>query len=353
MPKRAGAAGARRAALGRGVRARAGHFYRLVISTRPRYNELSIINEEGGMGVWLEGKPVADKIREQVKAEVAHFRQTRGKVPGLIGVLVGENAASQSYLRMKEKACQTLGLYGRILYLPAMTTRDELKARIEEMNGDDMVDAILVQLPLPKGFDTYEVISWIRPDKDVDGIHPFSLGLLLQNLPGLRACTPLGVLELIKSTGERIEGKDVVVIGRSLIVGKPLATMLTNENGTVTICHSKTKNLAQVAARADILIAAMGKPGFVGPDFVKEGALVIDVGSNAVSDAAVVRELFGSDPKREKEIQDKGYTWVGDVQPRVIEKAGWLTPSPGGVGPLTIAMLMKNTLEAFKRRHRL
>ena len=250
---------------------------------------------------------------------------------------------------MKEKACQALGLYGRILHLPAMTTPDEFKARIEELNGDDMVDGILVQLPLP-GLNTHEVISWIRPDKDVDGIHPYSLGLLLQNQPGLRACTPLGVLELIKSTGVRIEGKDVVVIGRSLIVGKPLAAMLTNENGTVTICHSKTKNLAQVAARADILIAAMGKPGFVGPEFVKDGAVVIDVGSNAVSDAAVVRALFGDDPKREKDIQDKGYTWVGDVQPRVIEKAGWLTPSPGGVGPLTIAMLMKNTLEAFKRR---
>ena len=305
------------------------------------------------MGTWLEGKPVADRIRENVRQEAEHYQQAHGAVPGLVGVLVGENPASQSYLRMKEKACQSLGFFGQILYLPGDTTRDGLKIRIEALNDDGKVDGILVQLPLPKGFDTHEVISWIDPEKDVDGIHPYSLGLLLQNLPGPRACTPLGVLELIKSTGERIEGKDVVVIGRSLIVGKPLAAMITNENGTVTICHSKTKDLAGVAARADILVAAMGKPGFVGPEYVKAGAVVIDVGSNAVTDPAVVRALFGDDPKRGKEIQDKGYTWVGDVQPRVIDKAKWLTPSPGGVGPLTIAMLMKNTLEAFKRRRRI
>lgn len=302
------------------------------------------------MGIWLEGKPVAERIRERVKAEVARHRESLGSVPGLVGVLVGENPASQSYLRMKEKACQSLGLSGRVLALAADTPPGDLKKVIDGLNADDSVDAILVQLPLPKGFDTQDVISWIDPRKDVDGIHPASLGLLLQNEPGSRACTPLGCLELIKSTGVAIEGKDVVVIGRSLIVGKPLAAMITNENGTVTICHSKTKNLAQVAARADILAAAMGKPGFVGPEFVKEGAVVIDVGSNSVSDKNVVRGLFGEDAKRFKEIDDRGYTWIGDVQPRVIDKAGWLTPSPGGVGPLTIAMLMSNTLDCFKRR---
>ncbi|MCX6559824.1 MAG: bifunctional 5,10-methylenetetrahydrofolate dehydrogenase/5,10-methenyltetrahydrofolate cyclohydrolase [Candidatus Aminicenantes bacterium] len=305
------------------------------------------------MGQWLEGKPVADKIREQVKAEVAAAREASGKVPGLVGVLVGDNPASQSYLRMKEKACQNLGLFGQIQYLPAGISRLDLKARIEGLNADDRVDGILVQLPLPKGYDTQEVISWIDPGKDVDGIHPISLGLLLQNQPCLSACTPRGCLELIRSTGTAIEGKDVVVIGRSLIVGKPLSVMITNENGTVTICHSKTKDLPGVCARADILVAAMGKPGFVGPEFVKEGAVVIDVGSNAIGDKALVRRLFGEDPRREKEIDDKGYTWVGDVQPRVIDKAAWLTPSPGGVGPLTIAMLMRNTLDAFKRRHKL
>lgn len=305
------------------------------------------------MGVWLEGKPLADQIRAGVKDEVEYYRAKTGKVPGLTGVLVGDNPASQSYLRMKEKACLSLGINGRIRSLPADAPRDRLKSLISELNADDNVDAILVQLPLPEGVDTYEVISWIDPAKDVDGIHPQSLGLLLQNQPCLRACTPLGCLELIRSTGTIIEGKDVVVIGRSLIVGKPLAAMLVNENASVTTCHSKTKDLAQVCARADILIAAMGKPGFVGPEFIKPGAVVIDVGSNAVQDKAVVRKLFGEDVKRLQEVDEKGYTWVGDVQPKVIDKAGWLTPSPGGVGPLTIAMLMKNTLEAFKMRHRL
>jgi methylenetetrahydrofolate dehydrogenase (NADP+) / methenyltetrahydrofolate cyclohydrolase len=302
------------------------------------------------MGAWLEGKPVADRIREGVKGEVARLKESLGEIPGLVGVLVGDNPASQSYLRMKEKACQSLGLAGRILTLAADTPPDRLKAAIDGLNADEAVDAILVQLPLPKGFDTQAVISWIDPRKDVDGIHPWSLGLLVQNEPGPRACTPLGCLELIKSTGVSIEGKDVVIIGRSLIVGKPLAAMITNENGTVTICHSKTRDLAKVAARADILIAAMGKPGFVGPEFVKDGAVVIDVGSNSVSDKDVVRKLFGEDAKRFKEIDERGYTWIGDVQPRVIDKAAWMTPSPGGVGPLTIAMLMRNTLDCFKRR---
>jgi len=302
------------------------------------------------MGIWLEGKPVADRVRVAVREEVDRLLQRTGRSPGLTGVLVGDNPASQSYLRMKEKACASLGLRGRILVLPADLPPERLRAVLEELNADDEVDGILVQLPLPRGFDTQDVISWIDPRKDVDGIHPTNLGLLLQNEPGPRACTPLGCLELIAATGVPVEGRDVVIIGRSLIVGKPLAALVTNANGTVTICHSKTKNLPEVAARADILVAAMGKPGFVGPEFVKEGAVVIDVGSNAVSDPDLVRRLFGEDAKRLKEIAEKGYTWVGDVKPGVIDKAGWLTPSPGGVGPLTIAMLMRNTLEAFKRR---
>ncbi len=302
------------------------------------------------MGQWLEGKPVADKIRDGVKTEVAECLKATGKKPGLVGVLVGDNPASQSYLRMKAKACDSLGLFGEIQVYPADIARLDFKARLEALNADDRVDGILVQLPLPKGHDTQEVISWIDPDKDVDGIHPVSLGRLVQNQPCLSACTPRGCLALIRSTGTPIEGRDVVVVGRSLIVGKPLSLMITNENGTVTVCHSKTKDLAAVCARADILVAAMGKPGFIGPEYVKEGAVVIDVGSNAVGDKDLVRRLFGPDPKREAEIEAKGYTWVGDVRPDVIHKAAWLTPSPGGVGPLTIAMLMRNTLDAFKRR---
>ena len=302
------------------------------------------------MGTWLEGKPLADKIREDVARGVAHYKQTRGTVPGLVAVIVGDNAASQSYVRMKEKACQALGLWSEVQRLPASTTMAELTARIDELNAADHVDGILIQLPLPGHLNSHEVISRLRPDKDVDGFHPYSLGLLLENRPGLRPCTPTGIVELIKSTGTRIEGSDVVVIGRSMIVGKPLAAMFTNENGTVTVCHSKTKDLAQVAARADILVAAMGKTAFVGPEFVKPGAVVIDVGMNSVSDKAKVEELYGQDPKRQKDLQEKGYTLIGDVDPRLIDKAGYLTPVPGGIGLLTIAMLMRNTLKAFKHR---
>ncbi len=305
------------------------------------------------MGIWLEGKTLAEKIKEEVRQEVDFHKQTKAVVPGLVGILVGDNRSSQVYLKSKEKACQSLGLWSQILSFPAGLPASELHARIEELNENDQVDGILVQLPLPPGLDPHQVISWIRPDKDVDGIHPYSLGLLLENQPGLRTCTPQGVIELLKFNQIPIAGKDVVVIGRSLIVGKPLAAMFTNENGTVTVCHSKTKDLPQVAARADILVAAMGKTAFVGPEFVKPGATVIDVGINSVSDSAKVEELYGQDPKRQKDLQEKGYTLIGDVDPRIIEKAGYLTPVPGGVGLLTIAMLMKNTLEAFKRRRKI
>jgi methylenetetrahydrofolate dehydrogenase (NADP+)/methenyltetrahydrofolate cyclohydrolase len=304
------------------------------------------------MGTWLEGKTLAEKVKEEVREEVAFFKNTKDAVPGLVGILVGDNRSSQVYLRSKEKACQSLGIWSQILTFPAGTNAPGLRAKIEELNENDHVDGILVQLPLPPGLNSHEVISWIHPDKDVDGIHPYSLGLLLENRPGMRTCTPQGIIELIKFNHIPIEGKDVVVIGRSMIVGKPLAAMFTNENGTVTVCHSKTKDLAQVAARADILVAAMGKTAFVGPEFVKPGAVVIDVGMNSVSDKAKVEELYGQDPKRQKDLEEKGYTLIGDVDPRLIDKAGYLTPVPGGIGLLTIAMLMRNTLEAFKHRRK-
>jgi len=305
------------------------------------------------MGTWIEGKALADKIKEDIRLEVAHFQKTVHKVPGLIGILVGENKASQIYLRSKEKASQGLGIASQILTFPPDMEAKALKEEIGELNERDDVDGILVQLPLPAHLDAHDIICAISPAKDVDGLHPFSLGSLLANQPGLRPCTPLGIVELLKFQSIRIEGKEAAVIGRSLIVGKPLAAMLTNENATVTICHSKTGGLPAVAARADILVAAMGKAGFVGPEFVKEGATVIDVGINRVSDTERIRELFGKDEKREKDLTDKGYTVVGDVDPRAIERAAYLTPVPGGVGLLTVAMLMKNTLQAFKRRRNL
>ena len=302
------------------------------------------------MGIWLEGKTLADRIKEDVKQQAARFKETRGKVPGLVAVLVGDNSASQVYVRSKEKACKTLGLFSEVQKYAANITPAFLQERIEELNSRDEIDGILVQLPLPAQIDPYAIICCLSPDKDVDGLHPFSLGTILANKTGLRPCTPLGVLELLRNNKIPLEGQDAVVIGRSLLVGKSLAAMLTNENSSVTICHSKTRNLDQVCARADILIAAMGKAAFVKPEFVKPGAVVIDVGINSVSDPAEVKKYFGDDEKRQMDLKAKGYTLVGDVHPAVFERAGAMTPVPGGVGPLTIAMLMRNTLEAFKRR---
>jgi len=302
------------------------------------------------MGNWLEGKALAEKIKQDVREEVARHQLTRHQVPGLIGVLVGDNRSSQIYLKSKEKACQSVGIASRILTYPGDIAPAALKAEIEELNRRDDVDGILVQLPIPAHFDTHEIISAVSPAKDVDGIHPFNLGCLMANQPGPRPCTPLGIIELLKSSGVAMAGRDAVIIGRSLIVGKPVAAMLTNENATVSVCHSKTRDLAEVAARADILVAAIGKPAFVTPAFVKPGATVIDVGINRVSDRDLVRELFGEDEKRRRDLDERGYTVVGDVDPRAVDRAGLLTPVPGGVGLLTVAALMRNTLEAFKRR---
>lgn len=304
------------------------------------------------MGVWLDGKNLADKIKEEVKKEVERIKSKKNQVPGLIGILVGENKASKIYLRTKERNCQNLGIYSEILTFPEDIEKESLNAEIERLNQRDDVDGILVQLPIPPSLNPYEIISSILPEKDVDGFHPFSLGSLLWNQEGLKACTPMGIIELLRSNDIAIEGKRIVIIGRSLIVGKPLAAMMTNENGTVTICHSKTKNLPEVASEADILVAAIGRGAYVTKDFIKPGATVIDVGMNYLTDKNKAEELFGRDEQREKDLREKGYTLIGDVHPNVIEKAAHVTPVPRGVGPLTVAMLMSNTLEAFKRRRK-
>jgi len=301
------------------------------------------------MGAWLEGKPVAEKIKAEVAEKVSYYKERTGRVPGLVGILVGENKSSQVYLRSKERASLQVGIAARIQRFPADLAADALKAEIESLNRDGDVDGILVQLPLPTHLDPLEAISAIDPAKDVDGIHPVTLGRLLQNQDVFKACTPLGILELLRFNKIPLAGQEVVIIGRSLIVGKPLAILLTNENATVTVCHSKTRDLAEVAGRADILVAAMGKAAFVTPDFVKPGAVVVDVGINSVSDSEMVASLFGDDAGRIKDLTDKGYTLVGDVRPDVILKASAMTPVPGGVGLLTVAALMKNTLQAFVR----
>ena len=303
------------------------------------------------MGSWLEGKTLAKKMKEEVKEEVAHYLKTKKQVPGLVGILIGENRASKVYLRTKEKNCERLGIRSEILYFPGDTEASFLKSKIELLNSREDVDGILVQLPLPSSLNTHEIIISILPEKDVDGFHPFNLGNLMMNKEGLKPCTPAGIIELLKSRNISIQGKRVVIVGRSRIVGKPLAAMMTNENGTVTICHSKTQNLSQVTSEADILVAALGRGAFITPEFVKSGAAVLDVGMNYLTDKARVEELFGEDEKRKKDLREKGYTLIGDVHPLVIKKAEFLTPVPGGVGPLTVAMLMRNTLEAFKQRH--
>ena len=305
------------------------------------------------MGSWLEGATLANKIKGEVKEEASYYLREKKLTPFLVGILVGEHRASKIYLRTKKRTCEELGLRSEILTFPEDIEASSLKAEIESLGRREDVDGILVQLPLPPGFSAQEMITAIPPEKDVDGFHPFNLGNLLMNQKGLRPCTPLGIMELLKSKDISIEGKRVVIVGRSLIVGKPLAAMMTNENGTVTICHTKTKDLSKVTSEADILVAAIGRGALVTSEFVKPGAVVVDVGMNQLSDAFKLKELFGRDEKREKDIQEKGYTLIGDVDPRVFSKAEYLTPVPGGVGPLTVAMLMRNTVQAFKQRRKL
>ncbi len=302
------------------------------------------------MAEWLEGKTLAGETREKIKKEVLEIKAAKNEVPGLAAILVGENKASQIYVRMKKRACEKLGFASDVIPLPVDTQPEALLETIKKLNERTNMDGILVQLPLPPPLDPYTAISAIHPDKDVDGIHPISLGNLLMNKKGLRPATPTGIMELLKSRNIAVQGQNVVIIGRSLIVGKPLAAMMTNAHGTVTICHSRTKNLSEVASSADILIAAMGKPAFVTPEFVKEGAVVVDVGTSQFEDKEKVIELFGPEDKRVEDFAKKGYTVIGDVHPKVFEKAAFVTPVPGGIGPLTIAFLMKNTLDAYKRR---
>ncbi len=305
------------------------------------------------MGSWLEGKTLAKKIKEKVKNDVTLYLKQKKGGPGVAAILVGENKASKIYLRTKERNCERLGIHSEILCLPKDIEVSLLKAKIEELNSREDVDSILVQLPLPSSFNAPEIIASIHPEKDVDGVHPFNLGNLMMNQEGLKPCTPLGIIELLKSREIPIAGKRVVIIGRSRLVGKPLAAMVTNENGTVTICHSKTENLPHVSSEADILVGAIGRGAFITPEFVKPGAVVVDVGMNNLTDKSRVEQMFGQDEKRLKDIREKGYTLIGDVHPQVIDKAEFLTPVPGGVGPLTVAMLMRNTLEAFKQRRNL
>lgn len=299
----------------------------------------------------LDGTKIAQEIRSEVAAE-AKAMSAAGVRPGLAVVLVGHNPASEVYVRGKVKACQEVGVYSETQLRPETATTGELLALVDELNRRDEIDGILVQLPLPPQVDAKKVLMAVDPAKDVDGFHPVNVGFLSTQRPGLVPCTPAGVLEILKRSNIPIAGQEAVVVGRSDIVGKPVAMLLLNGNATVTVCHSKTRDLPGVCRRADILVAAIGRAGMITHEFVKPGATVIDVGMNQVTDAAEFARLFGAgkNTKREESFRSKGSTLVGDVHPEVAEIAGAITPVPGGVGPLTIAMLMFNTVKGAKLR---
>jgi methylenetetrahydrofolate dehydrogenase (NADP+) / methenyltetrahydrofolate cyclohydrolase len=301
----------------------------------------------------LDGQAVAAAIRESVLPDVQRFTAQAGRPPGLGIVLVGEDPASEVYVRNKVRAGTESGLRVDLERLPATATLDALIGLVRRLNGSDRHDGILVQSPLPAAMGkeaSQHVFDTIDPAKDVDGFHPINVGRLVQGRAHLVPCTPSGVIEMLVRNDIRIGGSRAVVIGRSEIVGKPMAMLLLQRDATVTICHSKTADLPAVAATADILIAAIGRPGFVTPDFVKPGAAVVDVGTTPVSDASVVRRLFGDGSPRVAALERRGSIVVGDVHPAVAERAGALSPVPGGVGPLTIAMLLKNTVTAALAR---
>ena len=276
----------------------------------------------------LNGKELAQKLQQEMTQEVTELKE-KGLQPGLAVILVGEDPASQVYVRNKERAANNIGMYSVVYRLPETTSEADLIAKIEELNHDDKVHGILVQLPLPKHINEDLVLDTIDPAKDVDGFHPMNLGNLFAGKPTMIPCTPAGIMELIKLSGLDLAGKNAVIIGRSNIVGKPMAHLLLQANATVTICHSKTKDLPKVAKQADVLVVAIGRANFVTADFVKEGAVVIDVGIN----------------------RDENNKLTGDVKFDEVEPiASYITPVPGGVGPMTITMLMRQTIDAAKRK---
>lgn len=278
----------------------------------------------------IDGKEVSAQVKEQVKEEAAQLKAATGLQVGLAVVIVGNNPASRVYVNNKKKACEAVGFQSFEYTLDEDTTQEELLELVEVLNENPQVNGILVQLPLPKQIDEKAIINAISPDKDVDAFHPSNVGRIMIGSYAFLPCTPAGVMELIASTGVSVSGKNCVVIGRSNIVGKPMAMLLLHQNGTVTICHSRTQNLKEICARADILVAAVGKANFVTADMVKEGAVVIDVGMNRLDNGKL----------------------CGDVDFAAVEpKAGYITPVPGGVGPMTIAMLMRNTLTAAKQQN--
>jgi methylenetetrahydrofolate dehydrogenase (NADP+)/methenyltetrahydrofolate cyclohydrolase len=276
----------------------------------------------------IDGKALSQAVRDTIARETASLFARSGIKPGLAAILVGDDPASQLYVKNKQKACEAVGIYVDDHRLPSSTTQEDLLALIDKVNRDPRIHGILVQLPLPKQIDSKVVLNAVSPEKDADGFHPYNIGRLVEGNPVFEACTPKGVIKMIESTGIGIEGKRAVVVGRSNIVGKPVSLMLLHRNATVTVCHSKTRDLPAVCREAEILVVAIGKPKFVTADMVGEGAVIIDVGVNRTTDGKFVGDV--------------------DFEP-VSRKASWISPVPGGVGPMTIAMLLQNTLESAQR----
>jgi methylenetetrahydrofolate dehydrogenase (NADP+)/methenyltetrahydrofolate cyclohydrolase len=313
---------------------------------------MSTMNEEKRRAKVLDGARVAEEIKREVSVEAARLKDEHGYVPCLVAVRVGNDPASAVYVRNKVRTCETVGLRSEHHELPEETTTDELLAEVETLNARDDVDGILVQLPLPRGVDEVRVIEAIDPAKDVDGFHPLNIGRLTLGRTGLAPCTPAGIIELLMREGVEISGRHACIVGRSHTVGRPLAQLLLQHDATVTICHSRTNELASLTRQADILVAAVGRIGLIRAEHVKPGATVIDVGMNKFTDAETAGDFFGENAAARIEVIGKrGFTLVGDVYPSEVEKvAGSLTPVPGGVGPLTVALLMRNTLTAARRR---
>ena len=302
------------------------------------------------MALILDGNSIRDQILKECEPRVAALAAA-GRPPGLGVILAGDNDASARYVRSKVKACQTLGIYSEQLTPPGSVTTAEMLEMVEYLNQRPEIDGILVQLPLPPQVDTKRVLLAVNPQKDVDGIHPLNVGRLVANTPGPRPCTPAGIMELLKRYGIEVLGRRAVVIGRSDIVGKPMALLLMHQHATVTICHSRTPDLPGVCREADILVAAIGRAAMITRDFIRQGATVIDVGTNHIKDRDQAARIFRDSPEKLASFDQRGSLLVGDVDPiDVVECAGAYSPVPGGVGPLTIAMLMVNTVASAERR---
>jgi methylenetetrahydrofolate dehydrogenase (NADP+)/methenyltetrahydrofolate cyclohydrolase len=299
--------------------------------------------------VILDGLAIAAEIKVEVAAEIQSLAK-RNVRPGLAVILVGSVAASEIYVRSKVKTCGELGIFSELITPPESVTTDELLAMVASLNARDEIDGILIQLPLPAHVDTRRLLEAVDPDKDVDGFHPVNVGRLQSGQPGLQPCTPAGVMEMLRRRNLSVTGRNAVVLGRSDIVGKPMAMLLLNASATVTICHSKTADLASVTRGADILVAAIGRPGYVTEDMVRPGAILIDVGINRVTDERTMQEFFPADAARAAIFAKRGSVVVGDIHPAAFATSAAYTPVPGGVGAMTIAMLMSNTVKAAKLR---